>query len=76
MQGNHINITSQRPTRKETKSKMDKQIRNDLNGLKGEFKKTMLDGMPKMHNMKTVKLTNKELTLQIDNGKEMPFYAL
>ena len=39
MQGNHIKITSQRPTRKETKSKMDKQIRNDLNGLKGEFKK-------------------------------------
>ena len=76
MQGNSIKITSQRPTRKETKSKMDKQIRNDLNGLKGEFKKTMLDGMPKMHNMKTVKLTNKELTLQIDNGKEMPFYAL
>ena len=76
MQGNHIKITSQRPTRKETKSKMDKQIRNDLNGLKGEFKKTMLDGMTKMHNMKIVKLTNKELTLQIDNGKEMPFYAL
>ena len=61
---------------KETKAKMDKQIRNELNGLKGEFKKTMLDGMPKMHNMKIVKLTNKELTLQIDNGREMPFYAL
>ena len=59
-----------------TKAKMDKQIRNELNGLKGEFKKTMLDGMPKMHNMKVVELTKKELTLQIDNGKEMPFYAL
>ncbi len=59
-----------------TKAKMDKQIRSDLNGLKGEFKKTMLDGMPKMHNMKIVKLTNKELILQIDNGREMPFYAL
>ena len=59
-----------------TKAMMDKQIRNELNGLKGEFKKTMLDGMPKMHNMKIVKLTNKELTLQIDNGREMPFYAL
>ena len=59
-----------------TKAKMDKQIRNELNGLKGEFKKTMLDGMPKMHNMKIIKLTNKELTLQIDNGREMPFYAL
>ena len=59
-----------------TKAKMDKQIRNELNGLKGEFKSTMLNGMPKMHKMKIVKLTNKELTLQIDNGKEMPFYAL
>jgi hypothetical protein len=59
-----------------TKAKMDKQIRSDLNGMKGEFKKTMLDGMPKMHNMKIVKLTNKELILQIDNGREMPFYAL
>lgn len=36
----------------------------------------MLDGMPKMHNMKIVKLTNKELILEIDNGREMPFYAL
>ena len=59
-----------------TKALMDKQIRGELNGMKGEFKNTMLNGMPKMHNMKIVKLTNKELTLQIDNGKEMPFYAL
>lgn len=58
------------------KAKMNKQIKNELNGLKGEFKKTMLDGMPKMHKMKIVKLTSKELTLQIDNGREMPFYAL
>ena len=36
----------------------------------------MLDGMPKMHNMKIVSLTSKELILQIDNGREMPFYAL
>ena len=59
-----------------TKAKMDKQIRSELNGMKGEFKKTMLDGMPKMHNMKIVKLTKKELTLQFDNGREMPFYAI
>ena len=59
-----------------TKAKMDKQIRSELNGMKGEFKKTMLDGMPKMHNMKIVTLTKKELTLQIDTGREMPFYAL
>lgn len=36
-----------------TKALMDKQIRNELNSLKGEFKKTMLDGMPKMHNMRS-----------------------
>ena len=59
-----------------TKAKMDKQIRGELNGMKGEFKNTMLNGMPKMHKMKIVKLTNKELTLEIDNGREMPFYAL
>ena len=59
-----------------TKAKMDKQIRGELNGMKGEFKKTMLDGMPKMHNMKIVSLTSKELILKIDNGREMPFYAL
>ena len=59
-----------------TKDKMDKQIRGELNGMKGEFKKTMLDGMPKMHNMKIVSLTSKELILKIDNGREMPFYAL
>jgi hypothetical protein len=60
----------------QTKAKMDKQIRGELNGMKGEFKNTMLNGMPKMHNMKIVKLTNKELILKIDNGREMPFYAL
>ena len=59
-----------------TKELMDKQIRNELNSLKGEFKNTMLNGMPKMHKMKIVKLTNKELILKIDNGREMPFYAL
>ena len=59
-----------------TKAKMDKQIRGELNGMKGEFKNTMLNGMPKMHKMKIVKLTSSELTLQIDNGREMPFYAL
>ena len=59
-----------------TKALMDKQIRGELNGMKGEFKKTMLDGMPKMHNMKIVSLTSKELILKIDNGREMPFYAL
>jgi hypothetical protein len=31
--------------------------------------------MPKMHNMKIVSLSNKELVLKIGNGREMPFYA-
>lgn len=59
-----------------TKAKMDKQIRGELNSYKNEFKNTMLNGMPKMHNMKIVSLTSKELILEIDNGREMPFYAL
>ena len=59
-----------------TKAKMDKQIRGELNGLKGEFKSTMLDGMPKMHNMKIVSIDNKKLVLKNDDGHEIPFYAL
>lgn len=59
-----------------TKALMDKQIRGELNSLKGEFKKTMLDGMPKMHNMKIVSLDNKTLVLKDDDGDEIPFYAL
>ena len=59
-----------------TKALMDKQIRSELNGLKGEFKQTMLDGMPKMHKMKIVSLDNKKLVIKNDDGHEIPFYAL
>lgn len=58
-----------------TKSLMDKQIRSEINGLKKEFKKVMLNGMPKMHNMKIVSLESKRLILKNDNDDEIPFYS-
>ena len=42
-----------------TKELMDKEIKDEINSLKGDFKKEMLDGMPKMHNMKIVSLESK-----------------
>jgi hypothetical protein len=33
----------------------------------------MLDGMPKMHNMKVVSIDKKNLVLKDDNGDEIPF---
>jgi len=54
---------------------MDKEIRAEIDGLKGEFKKTMLDGMPKMHNMKIVSLESKKLIIKDENGDEISFYA-
>ena len=59
-----------------TKAKMDKEIRAEIDGMKNEFKNMMLDGMPKMHNMQIVKLDNKNLVLKDDNGDDIPFYAL
>lgn len=56
-----------------TKALMDKQIRGEINGLKNEFKNTMLDGMPKMHNMKVVSIDKKNLVIKDDNGDEIPF---
>ena len=50
-----------------------KQIRDEINGLKKDFQKEMLDGMPKMHNMKIVKLEKKNLVIKDDNGDEIPF---
>ena len=58
-----------------TKAAMDKQIRGKINGFKKEFKQTMLDGMPKMNNMKIVSLESKRLILKDDDGDEIPFYA-
>jgi len=58
-----------------TKAKMDKEIRAEIDGLKGDFKKEMLDGMPKMHNMKIVSLESKKLVIKDDEGDEISFYA-
>ena len=58
-----------------TKAAMDKEIRAELNGIKKDFKKTMLDGMPKMNNMKVVTLESKRLILKDDDGDDIPFYA-
>ena len=58
-----------------TKALLDKEIGGEINGLKGDFKKEMLDGMPKMHNMKIVSLGSNELVLKDDDGDEIPFYA-
>ncbi len=58
-----------------TKAAMDKQIRGELNGFKKEFKQTMLDGMPKMNNLKIVSLESKRLIIKDDDGDEITFYA-
>ena len=68
--GNHSNRMDAK-----TKSKMDKQIRSQINGLKGEFKDLMLNGMPKMHNTKIVSLDKKKLVIKDDKGDEIPFYS-
>lgn len=58
-----------------TKSLMDKQIRSEIDGMKGEFKKMMLDGMPNMDNIKIVSLDNKKLVVTLSVGAELTFYA-
>jgi len=35
----------------------------------------MLNGMPKMHNMKIVTLESKKLVIKDDDGDEIPFYT-
>jgi len=58
-----------------TKAKLDKEIKGEINDLKKDFKKVMLDGMPKMRNMKIVSLEKKRLVVKDDDGDEIPFYA-
>ena len=58
-----------------TKALMDKQIRAELNASKNEFKKEMLNGMPKMDNLKIVSLEGKKLVVKNDDNQEIPFYA-
>ena len=57
-----------------TKALLNKQIKGELNTLKAEFKKGLLGGMPKMDNLKIVKLESKQLVLKNDDNQEIPFY--
>ena len=59
-----------------TKSLMDKQIRQDLDDMKGEFKTMMLNGMPNLDNMKIVSLDNSKLIVTLSVGVELTFYAM
>ncbi len=58
-----------------TKALMDKQVRPELDGMKGEIKKMVLDGMPSLENMKVVSLDSKKLVVTLSVGAEVPFYA-
>ncbi len=58
-----------------TKALMDKQIRPELDANKGELKKELLNGMPKMDNLKIVSLESKRLVVKNDDNQEIPFYA-
>jgi len=58
-----------------TKLMMDKEIRSELDGMKSEFKKVMLDGMPNLDNMKIVSLDSKKLVVTLSVGAELTFYA-
>ncbi len=58
-----------------TKSLMDKQIRSELDSMKSEFKKMMLDGMPNLENMKIVSLDKNRLVVTLSVGAEVTFYA-
>ena len=57
-----------------TKALLNKQIKGEISTLKSEFKKVLLDGMPKMDNLKIVTLERKKLVLKNDDDQEIPFY--
>ena len=57
-----------------TKALLNKQIKGELSTLKAEFKKGLLGGMPKMDNLRIVKLESKKLVLKNDDNQEIPFY--
>ncbi|MBP3757496.1 MAG: hypothetical protein J6I61_09485 [Prevotella sp.] len=58
-----------------TKAMMEKVIGSEVESMKKEFKKIILDGMPKMGNMTVIKLESKRLILKNDDGHEIPFYV-
>ena len=57
-----------------TKALLNKQIKGEISTLKSEFKKVLLDGMPKMDNLKIVTLESKKLVLKNDDDQEIPFF--
>ena len=57
-----------------TKALLNKQIKGEISTLKAEFKKVLLGGMPKMNNLKIVKLESKRLVVKNDDNQEIPFY--
>ena len=57
-----------------TKSLLNKQIKGEIASLKSEFKKVLLDGMPKMNNLKIVSFAAKKLVVKNDDNQEIPFY--
>ena len=59
----------------QTKAKMDKVIKAELNEAKKEFKQVILDGMPKMDRLKIVSLGDNRLVVKNDDNQEIPFYA-
>ena len=68
-------IPSSRAWTTKTKSILNKQIKGELNTLSAEFKKGLLGGMPKMGNLKIVKLESKQLIVKNSDNQEIPFYA-
>ncbi len=58
-----------------TKALLDKQIKAEISTLKEEFKKVLLDGMPKMDHLKIVSLDGKKLVVKNTDNQEIPFYA-
>ena len=58
-----------------TKALLDKQIKGEISTLKVEFKKVLLGGMPKMNNLKIVKLESKQFVVKNSDNQEIPFYV-
>lgn len=58
-----------------TKALVDEELRPQLEGLKGELKKEMLNGMPEIDDLKIVELTATRLVVKDSAGDEMTFNA-
>ena len=58
-----------------TKAMLAKEIKGEISTLKKEFKQALLGGMPKMDNLKIVKLESKQLVVKNSDNQEIPCYA-